>query len=118
MAFAKLAICTRGTVSLPSSLPLCPSSLNHQVPFDTMRLVFPPVPAAVIALCLYVPLAQLVPLSVGRALFAGGLIGYISYDLVHYYVHHGSPRPGSYFASLKAYHVAHHYLNYKLGQTS
>ena len=83
--------------------------------FDTMQLVFPPVPAGIIVLILYLPIAHLLPLSVGRALLAGGLLGYIGYDLTHYYLHHGSPTPGSYFASLKTYHVAHHYINYNQG---
>jgi len=86
-----------------------------QVPFDRMRLVFPPVPAGIIVLMLYLPIGHLLPLNVGRALLAGGLLGYMGYDLTHYYLHHGSPTPGSYFASLKTYHVAHHYINYNQG---
>ena len=89
--------------------------LLSQVPFDTMRLVFPPVPAGIIVLILYLPIAHLLPLNVGRALLAGGLLGHNGYDLTHYYLHHGSPTPGSYFASLKTYHVAHHYINYNQG---
>lgn len=80
-----------------------------------MRLVFPPVPAGIIVLMLYLPIGHLLPLNVGRALLAGGLLGYMGYDLTHYYLHHGSPTPGSYFASLKTYHVAHHYVNYNQG---
>ena len=64
---------------------------------------------------LYLPIAHLLPLNVGRALLAGALLGYIGYDLTHYYLHHGSPTPGTYFASLKTYHVAHHYVNYNRG---
>lgn len=83
-----------------------------------MRLVFPPVPAALLALVIYIPLAHILPLNVNesRALLAGALIGYVAYDLTHYYLHHGSPKPGSYFGSLKTYHTAHHYLNYHLGK--
>lgn len=67
-------------------------------------------------LLIYVPLAYLLPLAVARALFVGGLLGYVAYDLTHYYIHHGSPLPGSYLASMKAYHTAHHYSNHKQGQ--
>lgn len=88
---------------------------HHKVPFDNMRLVFPPVPAGLIMLVLYVMVIQVIPLAMSRALFAGGLLGYIAYDMLHYYVHHGSPQPGSYLADLKSYHTAHHYINHNLG---
>ena len=83
-----------------------------------MRLVFPPVPAGLIMLFIYVPVFHLLPVAEARALFAGGLLGYIAYDMLHYYVHHGSPRPGSYLAELKSYHTAHHYINPNLGTPS
>ena len=86
-----------------------------QVPFDNLRLVFPPVPASIIMLLLYGAVIHLLPLSISRILFAGGLLGYIAYDMLHYYVHHGSPQYGSYLAGLKSYHIAHHYINYNLG---
>jgi 4-hydroxysphinganine ceramide fatty acyl 2-hydroxylase len=86
---------------------------HHKVPFDHRRLVFPPLPASIVMLLIYMPFAQLqvVPLAEQRALFAGGVVGYVTYEMVHYYLHHGSPPPGSYLASLKSYHVAHHYVN-------
>ena len=85
-----------------------------------MRLVFPPVPAALLALCIYIPLAHILPVNVNesRGLLAGALIGYIIYDLTHYYLHHGSPKPGTYFGTLKTYHVAHHFVNHHLGTVS
>ena len=85
-----------------------------------MRLVFPPVPAALLMFIIYIPLAHILPVNVNesRALLAGALIGYIAYDLTHYYLHHGSPKPGSYFGNLKTYHVAHHFVNYRLGMLS
>ena len=90
---------------------------TRQVPFDRMRLVFPPIPAALITFIIYVPLAHILPVTVneGRGLLAGALIGYIMYDLTHYYLHHGSPKPGSYFGNLKSYHVAHHFIDYHKG---
>lgn len=86
------------------------------MPFDRLRLVFPVVPAGLIMVLLYVPLAYLLPLPHARALFVGGLLGYVAYDLTHYYIHHGSPPPGSYLASMKTYHTAHHYHNYNRGE--
>lgn len=89
--------------------------LSPQVPFDNLRLVFPPIPASIIMLLIYLAAIHLLPLAISRTLFAGGLLGYIAYDMLHYYVHHGSPQHGSYLAGLKSYHIAHHYINYNLG---
>ena len=32
--------------------------------------------------------------AVAPALFGGGLLGYVMYDVTHYYLHHGKPSPG------------------------
>lgn len=48
------------------------------------------------------------------AVFAGSISGYIVYDMIHYYLHHGTPY-GSYFRALKRYHVKHHYLDQQKG---
>ena len=82
---------------------------HHKVPFDTERLVFPPFPAGLIMVPLFVVLLLLFPLSWARAIYAGGLLGYIIYDLTHYFIHHASPKPQSYFGRLKSYHAAHHF---------
>ena len=44
----------------------------------------------------------------------GVALGYIMYDLTHYFTHHSSPKSG-YFKSVKQYHMAHHYRNGELG---
>ncbi|XP_040971677.1 dihydroceramide fatty acyl 2-hydroxylase FAH1 isoform X2 [Gossypium hirsutum] len=42
------------------------------------------------------------------ALFGGGLLGYVTYDCTHYYLHHGKPSKG-YGQILKRYHLNHHF---------
>ena len=37
------------------------------------------------------------------------------YDMMHYYLHHGSPTPGSYLHQLKKYHVSHHFEDQQKG---
>ena len=64
---------------------------------------------------IYVTLVHLFPLAEARALFAGGLLGYVTYEMTHYYLHHGLPKPGTYLAYLKSYHVAHHYIDHSRG---
>ena len=90
--------------------------LYFQVPFDNNRLVFPPVAAAVLAYILYFPFTRSLPGGYGLAMFAGGLLGYVFYDLMHYYLHHGSPERDSYLHSLKHYHVLHHFDDHSTGE--
>ena len=85
------------------------------MPFDSGRLVFPPVAAGVLAAIFYNVFALMFPLAIARSIFAGGLLGYITYDLMHYYLHHGSPTPGSYLHQLKRYHVSHHFEDQQKG---
>lgn len=42
--------------------------------------------------------------STAPAIFAGGLLGYVMYDLTHYYLHHGQPS-SSMPKSLKVNHI-------------
>ncbi|XP_033625507.1 fatty acid 2-hydroxylase-like [Asterias rubens] len=82
---------------------------HHKVPFDPGRLVFPPIASAVFVIMYYFVLTAILPVPVAYTLMGGTLLGYICYDLTHYYLHHGSPGPGTYFQELKTYHVRHHY---------
>lgn len=89
--------------------------LHHKVPFDTGRLVFPPMVAGVLAGILLYALQTLFPPGVSTAMFAGILLGYVCYDLMHYYMHHGNPPEGSYLQSMKSYHSMHHFHDHNLG---
>lgn len=84
--------------------------IHHKVPFDGLRQVFPPVPAAVLASILYVPVHFI--FSNPLVMLTGGLIGYLTYDMIHYYVHHGSPTDGTYLYAMKRYHSNHHFINH------
>nr|GLL30083.1 dihydroceramide fatty acyl 2-hydroxylase FAH1-like [Ipomoea trifida] len=81
---------------------------HHKHPMDGLRLVFPPAAAAV--LC--VPFWNLVKLFAtpltAPALFGGGLLGYVMYDVTHYYLHHGQPT-SDVPKNLKKYHLNHHF---------
>ncbi|NXH40223.1 FA2H hydroxylase, partial [Dicaeum eximium] len=88
---------------------------HHKSPFDSSRLVFPPVPASLVIGFFYGVLRLLLPAVLGLAVFVGGLCGYVIYDMMHYYLHYGSPRKGTYLYGLKAYHVKHHFEHQKSG---
>lgn len=92
---------------------------TFQAPFDQRRLVFPPAPAAVFAVVLYQILLLINFLFNGllcndKIFMAGALSGYLCYDMIHYYIHFGSPR-NSYFYHLKRYHYNHHFANQDQG---
>ncbi|XP_076878357.1 fatty acid 2-hydroxylase [Brachyhypopomus gauderio] len=88
---------------------------HHKSPFDGSRLVFPPGVASIVIGSFYLLLRHLLPEGLGTALFVGGLCGYVIYDMIHYYLHYGSPRKGSYLYGLKAYHVKHHFEHQRAG---
>ncbi|XP_028813229.1 fatty acid 2-hydroxylase [Denticeps clupeoides] len=88
---------------------------HHKSPFDGSRLVFPPSLASIVIGSFYLILRQLFSEGLGMSLFVGGLCGYVVYDMIHYYLHYGSPRKGSYLYGLKAYHVKHHFEHQRAG---
>lgn len=89
--------------------------LHHKVPFDTRRLVFPPLPAALIAYAIYSFISAFLP-EEGRLLtLAGGLAGYVIYDMIHFYLHYGAPKENSYLYHLKRYHNHHHFEHHDNG---
>ncbi|XP_077288402.1 fatty acid 2-hydroxylase [Arctopsyche grandis] len=81
--------------------------LHHKVPFDELRLVFPPIPALGIATVVYTILKVLY--SRTDLLAVGIMTGYLIYDMIHYFIHNASPKDGSLFYTLKRYHASHHF---------
>uniref|UniRef100_A0A1L8DYG7 Fatty acid 2-hydroxylase n=1 Tax=Nyssomyia neivai TaxID=330878 RepID=A0A1L8DYG7_9DIPT len=87
--------------------------LHHKVPFDPYRLVFPPVPAMIIASILY-PLLLSIFQAYSPVALAGGLTGYVVYDMIHFYLHYGSPS-GGHMYFMKRYHYQHHFVHHDKG---
>eukprot|EP01121_Diplochlamys_sp_Union-15-3_P015576 TRINITY_DN5182_c0_g1_i1.p1 TRINITY_DN5182_c0_g1~~TRINITY_DN5182_c0_g1_i1.p1 ORF type:complete len:335 (+),score=44.87 TRINITY_DN5182_c0_g1_i1:75-1079(+) len=86
---------------------------HHVNPMNPNRLVFPPVPAAPIIILTYLLITAIYPVySMGLAHWTGGLLGYVLYDLTHYYLHHGTPSRNP-LKMLKTHHVIHHFKNEK-----
>lgn len=81
---------------------------HHDFPDDRMRLVAPPVmswgPAAIIGISFFFLFGP----HVWSVVFAGTLTGYIAYDWIHYYTHHGRPT-GGLGKWMRRYHMKHHY---------
>ncbi|KAI8421167.1 hypothetical protein MSG28_008240, partial [Choristoneura fumiferana] len=51
-------------------------------------------------------------LYLGYTQFSEHVLSYLVYDMIHYYVHHGSPQDGTYLYTMKRYHSNHHFVNH------
>lgn len=89
--------------------------LHHKTPMDTGRLVFPPFPAFFIVAIFYALYSNILPWHIFCAFGSGKLFGYVGYDVIHYYLHHGSPRPLTNMHYRKVYHHNHHFKDFDAG---
>ncbi|ODQ49521.1 hypothetical protein PICMEDRAFT_57539 [Pichia membranifaciens NRRL Y-2026] len=87
--------------------------VHHYLPMDKMRLVMPPTLFCVLAFPFYKVIFGIFPFYIACAGWAGGFLGYIMYDVTHYFLHH--VKLPAYIQKLKKYHLEHHYKNYRLG---
>ena len=82
--------------------------VHHLWPHDRFRLVMPPA----VGLSLYCLCLGIFHLLLGSrwawCFHAGFVLGYVHYDLMHYYLHHGRPRH-EYLKRLKRHHLLHHF---------
>lgn len=83
--------------------------VHHDYPNDSKRLVMPPI----MSLLLAIPFFALFYYGFGGggdtfAAFAGMVSGYLSYDMLHYAIHHANWK-NPYFEKLKKQHMAHHF---------
>jgi sterol desaturase/sphingolipid hydroxylase (fatty acid hydroxylase superfamily) len=88
--------------------------VHHQYPNDKDRLVMPisvSIPLAVLFGLLFVTTMG----NAGWAFFAGFGIGYVSYDMMHYAVHHVQNSRSALFRKIKRHHMAHHYRDTRSG---
>lgn len=88
--------------------------VHHAFPMDRYRLVFPIVPGYTLGSIIYFLFSLVLPGAMLNIFFAGIIIGYIGYDMTHYWVHHMSAR-WERARYLKRYHMAHHYKDWDNG---
>lgn len=89
--------------------------IHHYLPMDKYRLVMPPTLFAVLAAPFW-KLAHTVfffDWSMGTAVYCGAILGYILYDLTHYFLHHAQ-LPKLYHET-KKWHMQHHFMDYENG---
>jgi dihydroceramide fatty acyl 2-hydroxylase len=80
--------------------------VHHKWPRDQYRLVMPPA----VSIALFFLFSMLWQGLIGRyawTFHAGFTIGYMFYDIGHYFIHHGHPRT-EWFRKLRKHHMVHH----------
>ncbi len=85
--------------------------IHHLDPWDGTRLVFPPLAGIGIAALLFGLFHLVMPLPLTCAFMSGLLVGYITYDMTHYYTHHVKPK-SRWGRFIKQYHLAHHHKHF------
>jgi 4-hydroxysphinganine ceramide fatty acyl 2-hydroxylase len=74
----------------------------------------PPILLGVLSVPVVWAYHSLLSSGMAAALSAGGYMGYVMYDLIHYYLHHGIPATG-YARGMKSWHLDHHYKDWDKG---
>ncbi|EDO15182.1 hypothetical protein Kpol_1069p4 [Vanderwaltozyma polyspora DSM 70294] len=87
--------------------------IHHYLPMDKYRLVMPPALFSILCYPFYLLTFAIFPRYWAHAGFAGGLFGYVCYDVTHYFLHH--KKMPSFMRKVKKYHLEHHYKNFQLG---
>ncbi|HFA49722.1 MAG TPA: fatty acid hydroxylase [Bacteroidetes bacterium] len=88
--------------------------VHHDYPNDSRRLVMPPSVSIPLAFVFYFGYTALMGASMTAPFFAGFVMGYLCYDMLHYSVHHANIK-SKWFMKLKAHHLKHHFKDPDLG---
>lgn len=84
---------------------------HHITPMDFDRLVFPPIPAVLLASPFWYFAPRMLGVQAGYPWLIGFALGYLVYDMTHFWIHHGVPT-SSFLKMQKRRHVHHHYFQH------
>lgn len=82
--------------------------VHHVHPSDPLRLVMPALLSGPIMLIALAVVRLLFGLPLGYPVLMGFITGYLSYDMVHYYLHHAEPKTRL-GLTLRRLHMLHHF---------
>jgi len=82
--------------------------VHHEHPNDPLRLVMPPAVSIPLGAAVFGLLYLAFGSGYAPGLGAGFFAGYLAYDMLHYYVHHFTPR-GRLGRMLRERHMRHHF---------
>jgi dihydroceramide fatty acyl 2-hydroxylase len=88
--------------------------VHHDHPNDPLRLVMPPLLSGPIMLTALFVGWLLFGLPLAYPVLMGFMIGYLAYDMVHYYVHHAEPKTRL-GLTLRRLHMLHHFRDEERG---
>jgi sterol desaturase/sphingolipid hydroxylase (fatty acid hydroxylase superfamily) len=88
--------------------------VHHDYPSDSKRLVMVPTISIPLAALFFFLFKFLLGGIMVFPFFAGFLIGYLFYDMVHYAIHHYNFK-SKFWLDLKQYHMLHHYKDMNNG---
>jgi len=82
--------------------------VHHDHPNDPLRLVMPPSVSVPLAAGFYGGFVLVLGSAAGNVFAAGFLLGYLVYDMTHYYLHHFKPKT-RFGRLLRELHMRHHF---------
>lgn len=88
--------------------------VHHQYPQDKDRLVMPitvSIPLAFLLLALF----HLLMGASAWGFFSGFLAGYLTYDMMHYAIHHAKGFDSPLLSKIRRHHLAHHFRDTRRG---
>jgi sterol desaturase/sphingolipid hydroxylase (fatty acid hydroxylase superfamily) len=88
--------------------------VHHDHPNDPLRLVMPPAASVPLALVFYALFWLVLGADRAFAFGAGFLAGYLAYDMIHYHLHHHTPRT-RFGRWLRELHMRHHFQDDERG---
>jgi sterol desaturase/sphingolipid hydroxylase (fatty acid hydroxylase superfamily) len=88
--------------------------VHHDHPNDPLRLVMPPAASIPLALVFYALFWLVLGADRALAFGAGFLAGYLAYDMIHYHLHHHTPRT-RFGRWLRELHMRHHFQDDERG---
>ncbi|HEY1614779.1 MAG TPA: sterol desaturase family protein [Rhizomicrobium sp.] len=94
--------------SLSARIHFLVHGVHHDHPNDRLRLVMPPLMSLPIMAAAFGAIFLICGATISLPVFAGFLIGYLLYDLLHFHVHHAEPRTAM-GRFLRNRHMHHHF---------
>ena len=82
--------------------------IHHEHPNDPLRLVMPPSVSLPLGALVFGAIYVVFGSRYAPGLGVGFFVGYLAYDMIHYYVHHFRPR-GRLGRMLRERHMRHHF---------
>jgi len=92
----------------PERLHFIIHGAHHMYPNDYGRVVFPPTASLALGAVFYLIFLAVLGYGMTLPFFGGFVVGYLWYDMTHFWVHVGKPR-SRYGRFVRRHHMLHHF---------